>query len=319
MVQHFKPARCSWQGALVRRLIALTVRLLGGDVLAIGRKRVRRPDPRWRPPASFRLERVALPGPAMAEYLLPPDCRRPDICIMQIHGGGYVIPYNTVHQRRSLRLARLAGSLPVLSLDYRVAPEHPYPAALEDGLAALAWLQREQGLSPQSVIAIGDSAGGGLALALAQALRDRGLGQFRALVLLSPWTDLTCRNESHSSRARFDPFFRRTSGKTNQARAWQASQFYAGTRDLTEPCLSPIFGDFTGLPPMLIHVGECEVLYDDAVNTAAKAREAGVSAQLTVWPGLFHVFHLADALIPEARRAWQEIDRFLQRIIDAPK
>ena len=161
--------------------------------------------------------------------------------------------------------------------------------------------RRRNPLSPS--VAIGESAGAGLTLALSIRLRDEGLGSLRAMVLMSPWTDLTCHGDSYSSRYFMDPLFGRILPPPEYAMRTARGQVYAGDHDLTDPYLSPIFGDFAGLPPMLIHVGEYEMLYDDAVTVYEKATTAGVAAEIKIWPGMFHAFQLADALIPEARTA----------------
>lgn len=304
--------RPSWRGVLLRELIALGVRTAGGDILAVGKKYGKTVRKDWHPPRGYELDRILLPENVYAEYLMPRAGGRRDAAILHIHGGGYTLGYLPVFQRRTSKLSRAGGDVPVLSLDYRVAPEHRYPAALDDAVKAVAWLKQEKGIAPESVIAIGESAGAGLALALAMRLRDSGLGSLRALVLMSPWTDLTCRGESFASRYRLDPLFGRIMPLPSDEKRTLTGKVYAGEHDLTDPYLSPVYGDFANLPPMLIHVGEYEMLYDDAAALYKKASQAGLPVQFKIWPGMFHAFQLADGLIPEARAAWREIGDFMK-------
>lgn len=302
--------RASLRGILLRELIALGVKAAGGDIIALGKKQT--PSYAWHPPKGWQFEKISLPDGAGAQFLIPKNCSRKDVAVLQLHGGAYTIGFLPIFQRRSGKLAILAGKVPVLSVDYRVAPEHTYPAALDDAVQALDWLKREKGIPPESVIAIGESAGAGLSLALAMRLRDSNIGSLRALVLMSPWTDLTCKGDSYAIRYLMDPMFGRKFPLPSDYMRTSTGELYAGRTSLTDPYVSPVFGNFNHLPPMLIHVGEYEMLYDDASAVYEKAAAAGVKAEFKVWPGMFHAFHLADALIPEARTAWREIGVFMR-------
>lgn len=300
----------SLRGRLLRELIAVGVKAGGGDIIALGKKNA--PSYVWRPPRGWQREQIILPSGGGAQYLVPKDCSRRDVAVLQLHGGAYTIGFLPIFQKRAAKLARLGGNIPVLSVDYRVAPEYTYPAPLEDAVDALEWLRLKQGIPPESVIAVGESAGAGLSLALAMKLRDSNMGSLRALVLMSPWADLTCRGESYAGRYFMDPMFGRKRPLPPDYMRTAVGELYAGKTSLKDPCISPVFGDFNRLPPMLIHVGEYEMLYDDAAAVYAKACAAGVKAELKVWPGMFHAFQLADALIPEARTAWREIGIFMR-------
>lgn len=302
----------SRRGIWMRALIAAVIRAAGDDIVAIGKKHSRKVQPSWRPPHGFQLEKVSLPEQANAEYLIPRKCIRKDIVLLQLHGGAYTIGYLPLFRRRAAKLARLGGLIPVLSLDYRIAPEHPYPAALDDAVHAIDWLRKEKGIKPESVIVVGESAGAGLGLALAMRLRDEGAGHLKAMVLMSPWTDLTCQGRSYTERYHMDPLFGRRTPSPDNANRLARGETYAQGHDLRDPYLSPAFGDFTAMPPMLVHVGEYEMLYDDAAIISEKARAAGISVEFKVWPGMFHAFQLADAWIPEAKAAMQEIGTFIQ-------
>lgn len=296
----------------MRELIALGVRLTGGDIIKFARRYVKVSNKAWIPPRSWNMEKIALTNGGHASYLVPKTCTRRDVAILHLHGGGYTLGFISVFRRYAIKLARLGGKIPVLSLDYRVAPEHPYPAALEDAMDAVQWLRQEKGVRPESIIVAGESCGAGMALALAMHLRDDGLGCPRALVLMSPWTDLTCGSDSYASRYHMDPFFGRKLPMPDNEYRTAVGKIYGGSNDLTQPYLSPAFGDFSSLPPMLVHVGEYEMLFDDSAVVCQKAKAAGVAVEFHVWPGMFHVFQLADGLIPEARDAWREIGEYMR-------
>lgn len=305
----------SRQAVWLRELIAFGVQATGGDILATAKRYEQLVHSRWHPPLDWHYERITLPSGAGADYLAPPDCRHLDKAVLHLHGGAYILGQLPVFKRQADKLVRLCGRTPVLSLDYRVAPAHPYPAALNDAMEAVTWLGQHKGVRPSSIVAIGESAGAGLALALSMRLRDTGLECPCALVLMSPWADLTCRGESYESRYSLDPFFGRKRPLPDDSARVRIGSLYAGGQDLNAPYISPVFGDYNGLPPMLIHVGEYEMLLDDAQATAQHARAAGVDAQLKIWPGLFHAFQLAGPLIPEARQAWREIGVYIRRAL----
>lgn len=309
-------AHPSRRGIWMRELIATVIRTAGNDLVAVGKKRSRKSLVDRRSPQGYQLEKVNLPDHASAEYLIPLKGTRQDIAILQLHGGAYTIGYLPIFRRRAARLSRLGGLVPVLSLDYRIAPENPYPAALDDAVHAIEWLGQEKGITPESVIVVGESAGAGLGLALAMRLRDEGAGHLKALVLMSPWTDLTCQGASYRERYQLDPVFGRKMPPPDDADRLSRSEAYANGHDPRDPYISPAFGDFSAMPPMLIHVGEYEMLLDDAAVVAEKARAAGVPVEFKVWPGMFHAFQLADALIPEARLSMQEIGAFICRQTD---
>ena len=305
--------RPSLRGVLLRELIAAGVRLTGGDIISFAKRYIKVSHTDWRPPRGWGMEKIVLSDGACVSYLIPKGCSRQDVAILHLHGGGYTLGFISVFKRFAFKLARLGGQIPVLSLDYRVAPEHPYPAALEDALNAVKWLKQHKGVRPESIIVAGESCGAGMALALAMRLRDDGLGCPKALVLMSPWSDLTCRSDSYASRYHMDPFFGRKLPMPDDEYRTAVGKIYGGSNDLTHPYLSPAFGDFSNLPPMLIHVGEYEMLFDDSAEVCQKARAAGAAVELHVWPGMFHVFQLADWLIPEAHDAWREIGAYIRR------
>lgn len=220
---------------------------------------------------------------------------------LYLHGGGYVIGGLGSHGKIAAHVAHAASST-VFFPDYRLAPEHPFPAALDDALAAYRWLLAQK---PAQLVVAGDSAGGGLALALAMSIRDAGLPPPAALVLISPFTDLTLAGASHASHAQRDPMLRRS---------WLAAcaALYAGAKPQTDPLLSPAFGDLSRLPRMLILVGSEEILLSDAEQLAHAAQQAGTAATLRCQDGLWHDFPLWAGMLPQAQTALAEVGPFLE-------
>jgi acetyl esterase/lipase len=226
-----------------------------------------------------------------------------DRVVLLLHGGGYNAGSPRTHRRLAADLSRAAHTR-VLVPDYRLAPENPYPAGVRDALVSFGWLVR-QGFAEDRIIVAGDSAGGGLALSMLLALRAAGGTMPRAAVLLAPWTDLTCSSPSYSKLRKYDPIITREG-------LLEAGRWYAGARDPADPMLSPLFADLQGLPPLLIHAGEDEVMVDDSRRFAERARKAGVDVTSTIWPGMWHVFHGAGREIPEARQAIDAIGAFVR-------
>lgn len=251
--------------------------------------------PQERIPAGF--QPVAQPAPL-------------DRIVLYFHGGGYVLGSLKSSLLLCVPLAE-ALALPVCMFEYRLAPEHPYPAALEDALSVYHWL-RSSGYQNEQIVFLGDSAGGGLALATAMALRDRGEPLPAALLLYSPWTDLTNSSASHRTNAGRDVML-----TTDMLQRW--ARLYAGSRPLEEPYISPRFGTFAGLPPMLVQVDESEILLDDSRLVADAARAAGVPVELEIWQGLWHVWPAVGNMIPETTLSFQRIQDFLSRILNYTK
>jgi Esterase/lipase len=225
-----------------------------------------------------------------------------DRAIFYTHGGGYVSGNCADHRMHVAKFVRDTG-VGVLLYDYRVAPEHPFPAAMDDTLAAYRWLLA-QGVKPANILIAGESAGGGLCLASLLAFRDSGLPLPAAGVAISPWTDLKCSGASYKRNARRD---------ISTLGSWETwNSFYAGENDPGQPWISPIYGDPSGLPPLLIEVGDHEILLDDACGFAANAESAGVAVRLHVWEGMVHCFPMLAPMLPEATQAWEEIIAFIR-------
>jgi acetyl esterase/lipase len=202
------------------------------------------------------------------------------------------------------------AELVVHAPDYRLAPEHPYPAALRDTLAAYEWML-DQGVSAKKIAVAGDSAGGGLALAAALAMRDEALPLPAALVLISPWVDLTCDSRSRRANAKIDPMIRTSWSK-------RCAALYVGDRSLQDPACSPLFADLRGLPPVLIQVGSDEVGLDDATSLDARGKAAGVDVTLEIYEGMWHVFQSSVGVMRESDDAVRRIADFLRGHVGAP-
>ena len=234
----------------------------------------------------------------------------PDLRILYFHGGGYCAGSTKTHRHFTSTLARLTG-MPVLSVDYRLAPENPYPAQIEDALRAWDWAcaNGPDGASPaRKVFIAGDSAGGGLTLTLAQALRDRGGQQPAGCVMLSPWLDVSVTSDSVRRLAHTDILLTPAHG-----RRW--SRYFRGDamEDPKDPRVSPLYGDFSGLPPLYFCVGGREMVLDDTLDAIERAREAGVETSLDRNEEMFHVWPLFGHLIPEGRDSTQKIAQWLNR------
>ncbi len=222
--------------------------------------------------------------------------------ILYLHGGAWILGSPRTHRSYVSKLA-YRTKVPIWVPDYRLAPEHPFPAGLEDCLAVYEHLL-DSGIPPGGIVLAGDSAGGNLSLAMLVALRDRGLPLPAGAVGLSPATDLTGGSASHETQAAIDPWFAGHGGDV-------IAEWYAGREDPSHPWISPLFADLRGLPPVLLHVGDHEILRDDSTRFGERARANDVDAQVVVWPEMFHVFHLFTPLLPESVEANREVVGFV--------
>ena len=227
---------------------------------------------------------------------------RADRCVLYFHGGGYCIGTAALYRDFLWRLAA-ATRAQVLYFDYRLAPEHPFPAALEDAMATYRWLAAR--FAPRHIAFAGDSAGGGLLLATMLRLRDEGAALPCAAAALSPWADLTLTGASLRGNAAADPML-------DPDNLPELVRNYCAGADPRDPYISPIYGDPAGLPPTLIQAGSDEILRDDAVRAADKMRGAGCQVELELWERMPHVWHLYAGFVPEGRRALARLGEFLQ-------
>lgn len=241
-------------------------------------------------------------GGVTAEWVKPAGLEVPGKTVLYLHGGGYVVGDPTLYRMFTWRLAEAACAR-VLAIDYRLAPEHPYPAAVEDALASYRWLL-DNGHDGSDIALAGDSAGGNLVLVLLLRLREEGLPLPASAVCYSPWTDLTGSGASVTLNARRDPML-------PGHRLRDMAHLYAPHADLRDPMLSPAFADFRGLPPLALFVGSTEVLLDDAIRVSDQARYAGVAVDLTIAPAQPHVYPVLARFLPEGRQAVAASGRFL--------
>jgi phosphinothricin tripeptide acetyl hydrolase len=226
-----------------------------------------------------------------------------DTVFLYLHGGGYALGSLATGRHLAAAFSEAAATR-VLSIDYRLAPEHPFPAAVNDAVAGFRWLV-ERGTSPEKVLIGGDSAGGGLSVATLVALRDAGDPMPSAGVCISPWVDLTCSSDTYRTKSETDPVI------VPEDIRWLASLYLADQNPKT-PLASPLFADLEGLPPLLIQVGSEEVLLDDAIGLDRRAREAGVESTLEVWEDMIHVWHVFFMMLKEGREGIARIGEYFK-------
>ena len=230
----------------------------------------------------------------------------PEPVILYLHGGGYSLGSVATHRPLIARIA-LACQARALAIDYRLAPEYPFPHAIDDARNAYSWLI-EQGISPRKIIIMGDSAGGGLSIATLLSLKDANAEMPAAAVCISPWTDMEASGASFSEKAKADPMIDRQG-------VVEFAAMYLNGADPRSPLASPLYADLRGLPPLLLQVGSCEVLLDDSTRIAERARNAGVEVELQVWDNMIHVWHYLVRSLPQAQQAIAKIAAFVHRII----
>jgi monoterpene epsilon-lactone hydrolase len=247
------------------------------------------------------VEAVTVAGRA-AEWITAPGSQT-GRAILYLHGGGYVMGSLTTHRSLVGEISRAAQAAALL-VDYRLAPEAPFPAAVEDGVAFYRWLL-DQGFTPKNLAIAGDSAGGGLAVATLISARDQGLPMPKAAVPISPWSDMTCSNESYKTRAEADPL-------VGSGSIGDMANLYLQGKDPKHPYASPNFASLKSLPPLLIHVGRDEVLLDDSIKLDQKAKADGVNSTLEIWEDMIHVWHAFHPMLPEGKQAIERVGAFLR-------
>ena len=233
----------------------------------------------------------------------------PNRRVLYFHGGGYVYGSPITHRRLCEDIAR-AGGCAVLNLNYRLAPEHPYPAAVDDAIAAFKFIQEngpDGAGAPDSTFVAGDSAGGGLTLATLLAARDQGLDQPNAAIAISAWTDLANTGESVTSIAKDDP----QAGSVSMLNDLAVQ--YLGGADACHPLASPLYADYAGLPPLLMQVGGAEMLLSDTTRVAERARLAGVDLVEEIWDEMFHVWHQYAPMLPEGQEAIDRVGEWIRQ------
>ena len=253
-----------------------------------------------------RVESIRVGG--MAAEWITSTATSPAHVILYLHGGGYVVGSLNTHRDLAARLGRAAGTR-VLLIDYRLAPEHPHPAAVDDAVAAYRWLLA-QGLAADHLAVAGDSAGGGLTIATLIALRDLGVPLPAGGVCFSPWVDMEATGESMRTEVG-DPML-------NRALLLHFARFYLGTTDPRTPLASPLHAELRGLPPLLIQASRDEVLLDDATRITEKARRAGIDCELDLTDEVPHVWQIFAGILPEGQQALDRAGAFLRRRLGLP-
>jgi epsilon-lactone hydrolase len=236
-----------------------------------------------------------------AEWVVPPNAQAGRV-LMYLHGGGYIMCSAEFHRGLVARLARVAG-VRALNVDYRLAPDHPFPAAVDDATVAYRWLL-EQGFEPNQIVMAGDSAGGGLTLATLVKLRDLGVPLPSAAICISPWVDLEMKGETMVSKAQADPYVTKCMLKF-------MAGHYLGETDPSTPLASPLNADLHGLPPLLIQVGSAETLLSDATRIAERAGVADVDVTLEIWKNMVHGWHFFALFLPEGQKAIERVGQFI--------
>ncbi len=249
----------------------------------------------------IQVDSVAVAGRS-AEWLRAPGSQ-PGRAILYLHGGGYVMGSLTTHRSLAGEFSRAAQAA-ILLIDYRLAPEHPFPAAVEDGVASFKWLL-DQGFAAKNLAIAGDSAGGGLTAATLVSARDQKVPLPAAAVCISPWSDMTCSNESYKTRAEADPM-------VGSGNIGDMAKLYLQGKDPKHPYASPNFADLRSLPPLLIQVGNDEVLLDDSIKLHEKAKADGVDSTLEVWEHMIHVWHAFHPMLPEGKQGIERVGAFLR-------
>lgn len=297
----------SIQGRIVSELLEhITSGRLIGKRIKTGELRKRLVEPEWKVPDCFAMTHVDRKEFSM-KLLESKENPDPNHVILQLHGGGYMGAVRNAYYVFAGLYNEVSHGMSVLTPDYRVAPEHPFPAALEDAAASYQWLL-DQGYYGEQILLAGDSAGGGLAMALCMYLRDHHMPLPSGIIAMSPWTDVTASGESYDTNYERDVLF----GNTRESMIYLNE--YPGEHDPMDPYISPLFGDFRDFPPMLIQAGSTEMLLSDSIGVAAKARQQGVRVRLSVYEGMFHDFQMAYRGLPESRRAWAEVGKFIEII-----
>jgi len=301
----------SIQGVIVREALRMMVGMMemrGSGIIDAGAASAPTTK-QWKAPWGFTYTKYAVNG--VPVELLVKKRGTPERLILILHGGAYVIGLVDLYRDLAVRYATISGGASVALVDYRIAPEHTFPAALEDAETVWNWLLK-QGYREENIIVVGDSAGGNLTLALGLKLRDDGRRMPKAILCMSPWADMTASGESYRANLYKDPMFGLLPWEEPRKNESGIKNPYAGGHPLDDPYLSPVYGDYRGFPPMLIQVGTEEILESDAITVYEKAKAAGVDVTLTRYEGMFHVFQIFGDFIPEVQEAWEEVTDFLR-------
>ena len=291
----------SLRGELLRLGLRTFMKRHGGNFSAATWRDRMRDMEKWVPRPPHNTETSVIEGGRLRFHQITTPASRPNRHVLYLHGGGYVSGAPIYYRHFTWRIAN-AAKAHVWALEYRLAPENPFPAALNDAVAAYDWLARAA--AARELFIMGDSAGAGLVLCLLLRLRDAGTPLPCAAVSMSPWTDLALTGASLTENAASDPMLT-PRDLPNLVR------YYLAGADPHNPYASPLYGDLSGLPPVLIQVGSDEILRDDAVRMAEKLKQHNAHSRLEIWPRMPHVFQLFVPVLPEAHQAIAHIGQFV--------
>jgi acetyl esterase/lipase len=297
--------KSSLPARIVRAVTSVYFDLMDAENVNVRRSR-RRLDTLGRliPPAGgVEISKAPMAGLSV-EWLVPVGANGGKV-LLYLHGGAYVLGSAHSHRHMVSYLAR-AGNIAALIPEYRLAPEHPFPAAIDDTVRVFDALLAD-GYEPENILIAGDSAGGGLAVSTMLKLREEGKPMPGAAFLLSPWLDLSASGETMQSRADHDPWF-------NAADIPIVARYYCGDADVTDPLVSPVYADVTGLPPVHIQVGDDEILLSDATRLADNLRATGGDVEIEVFHEMWHVFQAFLLVVPESREAIERMGRSIRRV-----
>lgn len=300
----FGPRRPTWTLELetVAEVLRRSANFSAVLPLQIQRRVIDPPRPVTKPMRQVDMKPIDAGG-VSAEWFSQPQSD-PEAVVLYFHGGGYSTGSINSHRDFLARLC-IASGMRVLAADYRLAPEHPFPAQLDDARRAYLWLIEEQGIHPDHIVLGGESAGAGLTLSTLVSLRDERLPLPAGAALISGWFDLDSRSTSMQFNRHYD-FVTRIGVRAMAKRFAPASAH-------DHPLVSPVHAEMNGLPPLLIQVGAAETLLDDSLRVAERARSAGVDVQLEVWPDMIHAWHIFAPMLEEGRRAIERIGRFVRQ------
>ncbi|MBR3772405.1 MAG: alpha/beta hydrolase [Clostridium sp.] len=260
----------------------------------------------WTVPEGFQQIRTTVKG-VPVERLIPENWNGKTI--FNMHGGGYVFALMDCYRDASVLYSQVAGNAQVVNLDYRVAPTHMAPAALEDAVTVYQWLL-EKGTKSEDIIFIGDSAGGNLVLVTGLYLRDHNIPLPGGMIAISPWASMEPDLDSRKENADNDLLLGNDGMDSNEV----YKITYHKNSDIWDPYVSPAYGDYTGMPSLLIQVGSYEMLRDDSILTAEAAKKAGVDVTISIYDKMSHIFQIAVPDIKESKRAWEEVKSFINKV-----
>ena len=269
----------------------------------------------WQPDEEHETSAVQLPNCTLEVLQKKGEAKGERYAVLQLHGGAFVAGMNDLYRTIAQKYSVLTNGGTVYTLDYRLYPQYPYPSQQNDAMDAWTYLTDVLGYAADRIFVVGDSAGGNLALNLGLRLRDEGKDMPAGIVAMSPWADLSNSGESHYKNATLDPTFGVSKDSYDGVSAVGVDSTYAKGLNAQNPYLSPSFGNYAGFPPMLLQAGDIEVLLSDSQMVRDNAVQNGVDCTLTVYKGVFHVFQGSLDLLPESRKAWEEVGAFLERIM----